>query len=78
MGACLALMSLGVGAALPLRSLVPMAPPIDFSKMGGFLTPIREDPTDALRAFGFSDDEVQDLRTVAGFHPPQSGAARPS
>lgn len=41
MGGCLTLATLGAGVKLPMRSLVLMATPTDFSKMGEFFEPIR-------------------------------------
>jgi len=41
MGACLTLGSLGAGTELPVRSLILMAAPTDFSKMGEFFDPVR-------------------------------------
>jgi polyhydroxyalkanoate synthase len=41
MGGCLTLGSLGCGIDLPVRSLILMATPTDFSKMGEFFDPIR-------------------------------------
>lgn len=41
MGGCLTLGALGGGVDLPVRSLILMATPTDFSKMGEFFTPIR-------------------------------------
>jgi polyhydroxyalkanoate synthase len=40
MGGCLSLMALGAGVEIPRRSLITMAVPIDFSKMGESFGPI--------------------------------------
>ncbi|MGH8516193.1 MAG: alpha/beta fold hydrolase [Panacagrimonas sp.] len=41
MGGCLALAAMGAGAEMPVRALVTMASPVDFSKVGSFVEPIR-------------------------------------
>ena len=46
MGAAMALTSLGGGQKFPLRALVLMATPFDFSKMGEFLEPLRDEAFD--------------------------------
>jgi polyhydroxyalkanoate synthase len=46
MGGCLTLGALGCGVDLPLRSLILMAVPTDFTKMGPFFDPIREGSID--------------------------------
>jgi polyhydroxyalkanoate synthase len=51
MGGLIALSSLGAGTALPVRALVTMATPVDFTKAGEFFRPIREgrfDPASAI------------------------------
>ena len=55
MGGCLTLASLGAGIPLPARSLILMAVPTDFSKMGEFFTPLRSgafDPETAIDETG--------------------------
>jgi len=55
MGACMTLLSLGAGSDLPVRALVLMAAPIDFTQMGEMLKPIRDgsfDPDDLIDETG--------------------------
>jgi polyhydroxyalkanoate synthase len=55
MGGCLTVASLGAGTALPARSLILMATPTDFSKMGEFFEPLRNgafDPASAIDETG--------------------------
>ena len=55
MGGCLTLASLGAATALPVRSLILMATPTDFSKMGEFFEPLRGgafDPETAIDETG--------------------------
>jgi polyhydroxyalkanoate synthase subunit PhaC len=47
MGGCLALTCLGAGVDLPVRALVTMATPVDYSKMGEFFEPLRAGALDA-------------------------------
>ncbi|MBI2963067.1 MAG: alpha/beta fold hydrolase [Deltaproteobacteria bacterium] len=55
MGGCLTLASMGAGGPLPARSLILMATPTDFSKMGDFFEPMRNgsfDPETAIDETG--------------------------
>lgn len=46
MGGCLALSALGAGADIPVRALVTMASPVDFTKVVSFVEPIRNGSID--------------------------------
>ena len=46
MGGCLALSALGAGADIPVRALVTMASPVDFSQVGNLVEPIRSKSID--------------------------------
>lgn len=67
MGGCLALTALGAGVPLPVRSLVTMATPVDYSKLGEFFEPLRAGALDAGAAIDESGNVPPSLvrRTLA-------------